>query len=53
MQKMTYLFHEIAKIIIAKLIYIKLINNKHKCKLKNIINLKKFQLFSTPKNGLE
>ena len=35
------MFHGIAKIIITELIYIKLINNKYKCKPKNIINLKK------------
>ena len=41
MQNMTFSFHGIAKTIIAKLVYIKLINNKYKCKLTNIINLKR------------
>ena len=41
MQNMTFLFHEITKMITAELVYIKLINNKYKCEPKNIVNLKK------------
>ena len=40
-QNMTYLFHGIAEIIIAKLICIKLIDNEYTCKSQNDINLKK------------
>ena len=38
---MTHLFHGIVRIIIAKLIHTKLINNEYKYKLKNNVNLEK------------
>ena len=41
MQNIIYLFHKITKIKIAKLICIKLIDIKYKCRSKNVIDLKK------------
>ena len=49
MQNMTYLFHGIAETIIAKLICIKLINNKYKCELKDIVDLKKTSIIYNTK----
>ena len=46
---MTFLFHNIARIITAKLICIKSINNKHKCKPENIVNLKKISTIHNTK----
>ena len=51
MQNMIDLFHGIIKITIAKLICIKLINNKYKCKLKNNLNLKKILIIHNINKG--
>ena len=42
MQNITHLFHGIVKTTITKLIHIKLISNKYRCKPKNNIYLKKY-----------
>ena len=53
MQNIILLFHGIAKTITAELIYIESIDNKHKNKPKNIINLKKTLIIHNTKRCAE